>query len=110
MVEPGVEVDLTHVTYEAVSDIAVRVSGATAQPRPYTVKLEGVEAAGHSRFFMFGVRDPTIVADLDAWQAFIDDDITSRCEELLGPGGRDKVTITVRIYQLRSKTDNLRPR
>lgn len=98
MVEPGVEVDLSHVTYEAVSDRAVRVAGATAVPRPHTVKLEGVEAAGWSRFFMFGVRDPTIVNDLEAWQAFIDGDITSRCEELLGAGARDRITITVRVY------------
>ena len=39
--------------------------------------------------FMFGIRDETFLQNLDAWMAFIDGDITTRCEELLGPGGRD---------------------
>jgi hypothetical protein len=98
MVEPGWITDLRDVRYEPASDRAVRVSGATARPAPYTVKLEGVERVGAQRMFMCSVRDPTILEDLDGWTAGIGDDIVSRCEELLGPGGYDRCTVTTRIY------------
>jgi hypothetical protein len=98
MVEPGWTTDLREVRYDAVSDRAVRVSGATSVRTPYTVKLEGVERAGFQRMFMFGIRDESFLQNLDAWIAFIDGDITTRCEELLGPGGRDRVKVHIRVY------------
>lgn len=98
MVEPGWTTDLRHARYDAISDRAVRVSGATAVRTPYTVKLEGVERAGFQRMFMFGLRDETFLQNLDAWIEFIDGDIRSRCDELLGPGGRDRVKVHVRVY------------
>jgi hypothetical protein len=98
MVEPGWTTDLRNVRYEPVSDRAVRVSGATSVRTPYTVKLEGVESAGFQRMFMFGIRDESFLHNLDAWMDFIDGDITTRCEELLGPGGRDRVQVHIRVY------------
>jgi hypothetical protein len=98
LVEPGWITDMTAARYEAASERAVRVSGSVATPAPYTVKLEGVESAGWQRMFMFGVRDPTILADLDKWIAGIDHDIATRCEELLGKGGLERCQTHVRIY------------
>jgi hypothetical protein len=98
MVEPGWTTDLTNVTYAAETNSTVRVTGATAVRTPHTVKLEGVERAGSQRMFMFSVRDPTILENLDAWIAGIDEDIVSRCDELIGPGGYDRCTVTTRIY------------
>jgi hypothetical protein len=98
LVEPGWIADLSGARYDAVSDRAVRVSGSTARESTYTVKLEGVESAGWQKMFMFGVRDPTILADLDAWMANIDGDIAQRCAELLGPDALAQCQINVRIY------------
>ena len=98
MVEPGWITDLRNVSYEPASDRAVRVSGAKAEPAPYTVKLEGVERVGAQRMFMCSVRDPTILENLDGWVGGIQGDIRSRCEELLGPGGYERCTVTTRIY------------
>jgi hypothetical protein len=98
LVEPGVIVDLSTAKYQAVTDRAVRVSGATATPAPYTVKLEGVESAGFQRMFMLGLRDPTIIENMDAWMEFIQDDIRTRCEELIGPGAMDQIEVHVRVY------------
>jgi hypothetical protein len=98
LVEPGWITDLSGARYDAETDRSVRVSGATAVESTYTVKLEGVESAGWQKMFMFGVNDPTILADLDAWMANIDGDIAQRCEELLGPDALGQCQINVRIY------------
>jgi hypothetical protein len=98
LVEPGWITDMTGAKYEAASDRAVRVSGSVATPATYTVKLEGVESAGYQRMFMFGVRDPTILADLDAWIANIQGDIVTRCEELLGKGALERCQTHIRLY------------
>lgn len=98
LVEPGWIIDMSRARYEAASERAVRVSGSVATPAPYTVKLEGVESAGFQRAFIFSVRDPTILADLDWWTKNIQADITIRCEELLGPGALERCRTTVRTY------------
>jgi hypothetical protein len=96
LVEPGVVVDMTNAKYEAVDDRSVRVSGTTATKSPYTVKLEGVESVGYQRMFMFGLRDATIIEDLENWQRNIDDDIATRVAELAGPDATWETH--VRIY------------
>lgn len=98
LVEPGWTTDLHNVTYTAVSDRAVKVTGATTVQTPYTIKLEGVERAGAQRMFMFSLRDPTILEHMDDWNQNIAADIRARCDELIGPGGYDKCTVTTRIY------------
>jgi hypothetical protein len=98
LIEPGWVIDMSAARYQAASDRAVRVSGSVASKAPYTVKLEGVESAGFQRAFMFSVRDPTILSDLDRWMADIQSDITIRCEELLGVGALDRCQTTVRVY------------
>jgi hypothetical protein len=98
LVEPGWITDMSQARYEAVSDRAVRVSGSVAHPAPYTVKLEGVESAGWQKMFMFGLRDPTILADIDRWMAGVDRDIATRCEELMGPGALAQCETHVRVY------------
>jgi hypothetical protein len=98
LVEPGWITDMTGARYEAASERSVRVSGSTAVPATYTVKLEGVESAGYQRMFMFGVRDPTILANLDAWIGNIQGDVVGRVEELLGKGAWDRCQTHVRLY------------
>jgi hypothetical protein len=98
LVEPGWVTDMAAARYEAASDRAVRVSGSVAIPSRYTVKLEGVESAGYQRMFMLGVRDPTILADMERWMAGIQADIRTRCEELLGKGALERFQTHVRLY------------
>jgi hypothetical protein len=98
MVEPGVIVDLTNAKYEAITDRRVRVTGGTATPSEYTIKLEGVEQAGHRRAFMFAVNDPTILDDLDMWQHSVDGDIAGRIHEILGPSAEGAWSLDVRIF------------
>jgi hypothetical protein len=98
MVEPGWTTDLAHVTYTAETDSSVRVAGATAVRTADTVKLEGVERAGVQRMFMLSVRDPTVLDAIDGWIEEIQEDIRTRCDELIGPGGYDQCTVTTRVY------------
>ena len=98
LVEPGWVIDMTNARYEAASDRAVRVSGSTATPAPYTIKLEGVEAVGYQRMFMLSVRDPTILADLDTWMGSIQGDIAARATELLGEGAMERCETHLRLY------------
>ena len=98
LVEPGWIIDMSGARYEAASDRAVRVSGSVATPSPYTVKLEGVESAGFQRAFVFSVRDPTILADLDQWMGGIQADIRSRCAELLGEDALGRCQTNIRVY------------
>src|SRR3954451_10207170 len=98
LVEPGWITDMSQVHYDAVSDRAVRVSGSTAVAAPYTVKLEGVESAGWQRSFTMSIRDPTILAALDAWMGGIDGDIKARAEETLGAGVLEQCQTHVRVY------------
>ena len=67
-IEPGGMLDTSNCRFEAVSDRAVRVSGMTWEPRPYTVKLEGAELAGYRTITICGTRDPGL---LGQWESFI---------------------------------------
>src|SRR4051794_26655533 len=98
MVEPGVSIDLANVKYEAVTDRRVRVSGAKATAMPYTVKLEGVEPAGHQRMFFFAVHDPTILENLDDWLVSVQHDIKTRVDEIAGPGALERCQVHVNVY------------
>lgn len=98
MVEPGWSIDLADVHYEAVSDRAVRATGARATQMPNTNKLEGVESAGYQSMFVCAIRDPTITEALEEWLARLDDDITRRCAEIVGEGGLERCNVTVRVY------------
>jgi hypothetical protein len=68
--EPGGMLDTSEVTFEAVSDRAVRVAGMTWRPAErYTVKLEGVEVAGHRTMSVCGTRDPVLITQIDDYLA-----------------------------------------
>ena len=98
MVEPGWTTDLRAARYDAVSDRAVRVTGASAVATPYTVKIEGVERVGAQRMFLFAVRDPTILERIDDWMAGIRHDIETRCAEIVGADALATCRISTRVY------------
>jgi hypothetical protein len=66
--EPSGTFDISAARYEAESETAVRVHGSEFIAAEHgSVKLEGAELAGYSAMIIGGVRDPLILAQLDAW-------------------------------------------
>lgn len=64
-VEPGGLLDTSNVRFDIETERAVRVSGMSWTPRPYTVKLEGVELAGYRAITICGTRDPVLISQID---------------------------------------------
>jgi hypothetical protein len=62
---PGGVLDVTSATYEQASDRAVSTFGATWEPTPYAVKLEGVKSLGYETAFLAAASDPTLIASID---------------------------------------------
>lgn len=81
-VEPGGILDTTDCLFEAVSDRAVRVSGMTWQPQPYTVKLEGAELAGYRAITVCGTRDPLLIATRDDFLTRVRDAVAQKAAAL----------------------------
>jgi hypothetical protein len=68
-IEPGGMLDTSDCRFDALSDRAVRISGMRWTPASqYTVKLEGVEFAGHRCISICGTRDPLLIARLPLFQ------------------------------------------
>ena len=63
---PGGYLDLAEATFERVDDRSVRVAGSVFQPSAsYFVKLEGAALVGYRSVCLAGVRDPTLISQLD---------------------------------------------
>ncbi len=86
-VEPGGVLDTTDCLFEAVSDRAVRVSGMSWAPGPYTVKLEGAALAGYRAISICGTRDPLLIGTLDDFLARIHDAVAMKAAALGVPEG-----------------------
>lgn len=100
LVECSGTLDLTHCTYEAVSERAVRVAGSEFIPAArYTVKLEGAEKVGYQSIIIGSVRDPFIIRQIDDWverlQARIGVRVTQVYGDRLNP---DDYLVNIRIY------------
>jgi hypothetical protein len=85
---PGGDLNLTHSTYEQLSDQrTVRVYGATFQSSrsvdlPYTVKLEAAKTVGYRAIFMGGIRDPILISQISDFQAGVRKYIASQHQSL----------------------------
>ncbi|HKU93912.1 MAG TPA: acyclic terpene utilization AtuA family protein [Vineibacter sp.] len=67
---PGGAIDLTESRFEQASPRAVRISGTRyIAAQRYTIKLEGAAQAGFRTIAIAGVRDPILIAQLDAYIA-----------------------------------------
>lgn len=97
-VEPGGVLDTTDCRFEAVSDRAVRVSGMTWSPQPYTVKLEGVELVGYRAISICGTRDPLLIDTLENFLASIHESTASKVANF--GIGADEYRLIVRRYGL----------
>ncbi|HWR21846.1 MAG TPA: acyclic terpene utilization AtuA family protein [Feifaniaceae bacterium] len=62
---PGMVLDLSACTFEAVNSRRVRVRGSRVQNTPvYTIKLEGARRVGWRSFVVAGIRDPIMIGHL----------------------------------------------
>jgi Acyclic terpene utilisation family protein AtuA len=95
-IEPGGMLDTSDCRFEALSDRAVRISGMRWEPRPYTVKLEGVELAGYRSICVCGTRDPLLIGRLDNFL----ESVRAAVGEKAGALGAtpDRYTLAFRIY------------
>jgi hypothetical protein len=68
IIEPAGTLDTTHSRYDAIGDRAVRVTGSRFEKAErYTIKLEGAELAGYQTIVVAGIRDATVLDELDAY-------------------------------------------
>jgi acyclic terpene utilization AtuA family protein len=81
---PEGAIDLHDTRFEQCTPRAVRVSGTRFLPAArYTLKLEGVRRVGVRTLTIAGVRDPTLVSQLDVWLA----NVRERVAEVYGAEG-----------------------
>lgn len=94
--EPGGIVDSSACRIEAVTDRRVRITGMQWQPRPFTIKLEGVRHAGFSAIALAATRDPGLIGQLDSFMAFVR---TSTATKVAALGiGSDDYRLVLRLY------------
>jgi hypothetical protein len=96
-IEPGGMLDTSACRFDALSDRAVKISGMSWTPaKQYTVKLEGVELAGHRAICICGTRDPMLIARIDG---FIEGIRTIVAEKAADFGATpDQYTLSIRVY------------
>jgi len=100
LVEASGVLDLTDARYEAVSDVAVKVThSAFHHAKTYTNKLEGAERVGYQSILIGSVRDPFIIRQIDNWLERLMVKIHDRVASVFGDKlDRKDYLINVRIY------------
>jgi hypothetical protein len=92
---PGGTLDLTAAAFEAHTDNVCRVSGARWEPAErYAVKLEGSAFVGHRALFLFGLRDPLSIANVDK----MCDGVAVEIEKHFGAPGDSSYQLYFHVY------------
>ncbi|WP_431285706.1 acyclic terpene utilization AtuA family protein [Humitalea sp. 24SJ18S-53] len=98
-IEPGGMLDTSDCRFDALSDRSVRISGMRWNPASqYTVKLEGVELAGHRALCICGTRDPMLIDRIDTFIAEVRDIVREKAEAF--GATPDRYILTFRKYGL----------
>ena len=98
LVESGGTVDTTAANYEAISDRAVRVTGARFIPaQKYAVKIEGAALAGYRSIVVAGIRDPLILRQLDSFLSGLRSVVERKIADSLKLN-REAYTLQFRVY------------
>lgn len=109
LVESSGTVDTTTARYDAVSDRAVRVSGAKFVPaEKYTVKIEGAALAGYRSIVVAGIRDPLVLRQLDSFLS----GLRSVLEQKIADSLKlccDAYTLQFRVYGSNGSMGQLEP-
>ena len=109
MREPAGTLDVTDATYVAVDDRIVRVEGSRFHlADQHTVKLEGSRVTGFETMSFTAIRDPLILADIDAWADLMRTVIVIRVDQILGLS-EDEYAFDLRLYGHNAVLDGLEP-
>jgi hypothetical protein len=93
---PGGWLDLSCARFEA-TEHGVRSTGARWESGDYTVLIEGAKLLGFRSVVVMGVREPALLAGMDAWIESMHRDVAASGRfSHLKPG--TDYTITVRVY------------
>ncbi|MBM6405159.1 acyclic terpene utilization AtuA family protein [Phycicoccus sp. CSK15P-2] len=109
MREPDGTLDVREATYVALDERTVRVEGSrfhTAEQ--YTVKLEGARVAGFETMSFTAIRDPLILADIDAWADLLRTTLTQWVTDKLALS-EDEYAFDIRLYGHNAVLDDLEP-
>jgi len=98
MREPAGTLDVRDATYVAVDERAVRVEGSQFHlADQHTVKLEGARITGYEAMSFTAVRDPLILADVEAWADLLATYLRRWVSRTLGLGD-DRYAFDLRLY------------
>lgn len=90
--EPAGTLDTSSAVYTAVNDRVTRVEGSVFEPaEQITIKIEGAAIGGYETVSLVGIRDPHVLAHMDAWLARFEGELARRIRSHLGlaPGDYD---------------------
>ncbi|WP_410673663.1 acyclic terpene utilization AtuA family protein [Amycolatopsis sp. cmx-4-68] len=109
MREPAGTLDVRDARYTAVDDRIVRVEGSRFHVADqYTVKLEGARITGYETMSFSAIRDPLILADVDAWARLMRTMITQRVRQTLELADGE-YAFDLRLYGHNAVLDELEP-
>ncbi|MEV4053478.1 acyclic terpene utilization AtuA family protein [Amycolatopsis sp. NPDC049688] len=109
MREPAGTLDVRDARYTAVDDRIVRVEGSRFHVAgQYTIKLEGARITGYETVSFSAIRDPFILADIDAWARLMRTMITERVRQTLELA-EDEYAFDLRLYGHNAVLDELEP-
>ncbi|RSM87545.1 acyclic terpene utilization AtuA family protein [Kibdelosporangium aridum] len=109
MREPAGTLDVSEARYTAVDDRIVRVEGSRFHDADQcTIKLEGARITGYETMSFSAVRDPVILADIDAWADLMRTMIRQRTSQTLGLAD-DEYAFDLRLYGHNAVLDDLEP-
>ncbi|MEV4319517.1 acyclic terpene utilization AtuA family protein [Actinocrispum sp. NPDC049592] len=109
MREPAGTLDVRDARYTAIDDRIVRVEGSAFHvAAQYTIKLEGARTTGYETMSFTAIRDPLILADIDAWARLMRTMITQRVGQTLELAD-DEYAFDLRLYGHNAVLDDLEP-
>lgn len=97
LVEPGGTLDVRTAHYEALDERIVRVTGSNWTVTPYTMKLEGAASGPFQTLMLIGIRDPKVLARLEAFSERLLEALHSRVASTLGAAAGD-YDLSLRLY------------
>ena len=109
MREPAGTLDVSEAVYTAVDDRTVRVEGSLFHvAEQHTIKLEGARVTGYETMSFSAIRDPLILADIDAWADLMRTILRQRVSQTLGLSD-DEYAFDLRLYGHNAVLDDLEP-
>ncbi|KOX20092.1 hypothetical protein ADK67_31665 [Saccharothrix sp. NRRL B-16348] len=109
MREPDGTLDVRDARYTALDDRVVRVEGSRFHVADqYTIKLEGARITGYETMSFSAIRDPLILAHIDAWADLMRTVIRQRVGQTLGLADHE-YDFDLRLYGHNAVLGDLEP-